>query len=322
MGTWGTALYSDDVACDVRDTYRDLTKVGFRGEELILMLNEQCGASKEDEIVYSLVLADLLWKDGMLTPKIRERALSIIDGESDLARWANDSKARKQRSKALAALRAKLESPQRKAGGANSNRFIDICPWEIGEVIFYPYKDGLVVPLHVQGYFTRFGGRSPVCEVLDWNGSGFPSEGQILKMSTLQSDIPLKSIPRYENHELLAQLEKFKQVNGLPPDFTWREYEEWWLGTSRALVRISEGDRIFRSLNRPGIIKPLQKRFFQQLLVQNCWSLWKDAHLWLSDRFSRYPSRWSEANKRLFSTAGEVSLDPLDSGGRPTDEES
>jgi len=29
MGTWGTALYKDDTACDVRDDYRDILGDGL-----------------------------------------------------------------------------------------------------------------------------------------------------------------------------------------------------------------------------------------------------------------------------------------------------
>ena len=33
MGTWGVDLYSDDIACEVRDEYLEALKVGLSGPE-------------------------------------------------------------------------------------------------------------------------------------------------------------------------------------------------------------------------------------------------------------------------------------------------
>lgn len=85
MGTWGTGLYSDDRAADVRGVYRGLKKLGVFGHELCELLLAQFSLEDQAEPVFWLVLADLLWTDGMLDDEIKRRALEVIDSGSDLA---------------------------------------------------------------------------------------------------------------------------------------------------------------------------------------------------------------------------------------------
>ncbi len=83
MGSWGVGLYQNDVGLDVRDTYRDVRKMGLRGGELagIVLESAAIGAAPEgeDEIVGYLALADLLWRDRMLSDDMRATALRLIE---------------------------------------------------------------------------------------------------------------------------------------------------------------------------------------------------------------------------------------------------
>ena len=82
MGSWGTGLYQSDTGLDVRATYRECKKFGFRGEELAAVVRDTLGLGptpeSEDDILAYLALADLLWKDGMLPKDLRETALRLI----------------------------------------------------------------------------------------------------------------------------------------------------------------------------------------------------------------------------------------------------
>jgi hypothetical protein len=40
MGSWGVGLYQNDVGLDVRGTYRDCRKMGFRGDELAAIVRD------------------------------------------------------------------------------------------------------------------------------------------------------------------------------------------------------------------------------------------------------------------------------------------
>ena len=48
MGTWGTDLYSDDIACEVRDEYLDALKVGLAGPEAAKQVLLRRGSALEN----------------------------------------------------------------------------------------------------------------------------------------------------------------------------------------------------------------------------------------------------------------------------------
>jgi hypothetical protein len=95
MGTWGTAVFSDDTACDVRGSYVDFLGDGLSGPEATKKLLGEWSKSLEDPDeapVFWLALAATQWKHGRLEPHVLQQALNAIDGGSDLARWDVNSK--------------------------------------------------------------------------------------------------------------------------------------------------------------------------------------------------------------------------------------
>src|ERR1044071_4951326 len=110
MGTWGTALYSDDLAADLRDEFRDLIGDGLSSTEAVRKLRTDFSSSLRDAdeaSVFWLALADTGWRIGRLDEQVRQKALSIIDSGQDLRRWEN-SEDRTKREQVLAKLRAQL----------------------------------------------------------------------------------------------------------------------------------------------------------------------------------------------------------------------
>jgi hypothetical protein len=49
MGAWGTAIFSDDLACDVRDAYRDLLVEGHSGQQATKRLIDQFAQEIKDD---------------------------------------------------------------------------------------------------------------------------------------------------------------------------------------------------------------------------------------------------------------------------------
>ncbi len=88
MGTWGVGLYSDDTACDVRDTYRDAIAKGGKNSEVARQIIEQY---YDDETVFWLALVDQQWKKGKVVERVKRKALKIIDSGDDLAIWQQDN---------------------------------------------------------------------------------------------------------------------------------------------------------------------------------------------------------------------------------------
>ena len=78
MGAYGTGLYQDDVAADVRDSYINELKKGRDNEEITEELIEKYAGEindSDDSTVFWLALADTQWKNGRLLEKVKIKAL-------------------------------------------------------------------------------------------------------------------------------------------------------------------------------------------------------------------------------------------------------
>jgi len=176
MGTWGTAIFSDDTACDVRDSYLDLVGDGLTGPEATQKLVNDWSDSLDDpdeSPVFWLALAATQRKCGRLEPQVLEQALEVIDTGADLARWDTGSPDQKKRQTVLEKLRAQLISPQPPEKRI-PKRFRDFNEWEVGDLVAYRLPSGKYLILRVIGHHTDRGGTSPVCELLDWVGHDVP----------------------------------------------------------------------------------------------------------------------------------------------------
>jgi hypothetical protein len=116
MGTWGTGLYSGDFAMDLRSTIGAVARLPFDGDRLVEILCEaEPGAANnsndEEHTIFWLVVADQFARRAIACARVREKALTIIDGGSDLAMHAKLGMSPadlKKRQKALAEVRARL----------------------------------------------------------------------------------------------------------------------------------------------------------------------------------------------------------------------
>jgi hypothetical protein len=176
MGTWGTGLYSDDFAADLRGDFRDLLGEGLAGRDAVDRLMSDYAdslADPDEEPVFWLALADISWKVGRMDERVRENALRIIDEGRDLARWESP-RDRTKREAVLAKLRAQLLSLQ-PAAKRIPKTVKSANEWVVGDVIAFQLRSGRWVPLRVIGHHTDKGGRFAVCELVDWIGETIPS---------------------------------------------------------------------------------------------------------------------------------------------------
>lgn len=113
MGTTSAALFSDDVACDVRDEFIEMFSTCVDATAVTKALIRSWSDSiqdVEDGPIFWLALAATQWKYGCLGEEVRARALQVVDGDLDLKRWEGASVARRRT--VLLSLREKLLSPQ------------------------------------------------------------------------------------------------------------------------------------------------------------------------------------------------------------------
>ena len=184
MGTWGTALFSDDLAADLRSEFRDLIGEGLTTEAAVNRLKTEYKSSLRDpdeESVFWLALADTGWRLGRLDDSVLQNALRVIDSGQDLAKWEHVAD-RKKREQVLAKLRTKLRSPPPPPKPV-AKRIKSANEWRIGEVIGFRLLSGRWVLLRVIGHHEDRGGKSAVCELLNWIGESMNSLPRVEQLS-------------------------------------------------------------------------------------------------------------------------------------------
>src|SRR5579863_5403116 len=95
MGVWGTGIFQDDTASDIREDYRDHLGNGLIGLDATKRILAEYKSSLDDPHeapVVWIALAAVQWKHGRLEPDTLAQALQVIDSGSDLARWSSNTK--------------------------------------------------------------------------------------------------------------------------------------------------------------------------------------------------------------------------------------
>lgn len=183
MGAWGVAIFSDDLAADIRSDFRELIGDGLTPSEATDRLKAEYASSlvDPDEMpVFWIALALAQWKLGRLEERTKEMALQVIDDGTDLARW-NDAKSRVKREVVLAKTRAELLSaspPPKRVPRA----IREANQWHLGETIGFQLLSGKWTMFRVIGHHVDKGGRFAVCELLNWVGEMFPSKDLIAEL--------------------------------------------------------------------------------------------------------------------------------------------
>lgn len=212
MGAWGPAIFSDDVACDVRNSYKELIADGVADEvatdQLVAQwLTDLEQDEDEDAIVFWLALAATQSTLGRLEDRVRDRAVALIDSGRDLDRWEETGLAKK-RQQHLEKLRKKLLGPQPKPKKPRVERFY-VPEFSTGQFIGYRLNSGRLVLFHVEGRNDQ----SCAFTALDWCGDEFPTADEI---GGLPQKTPLNG-PGSRTRPLLFELYTQKR-RGIPHD--------------------------------------------------------------------------------------------------------
>lgn len=111
MGAWGTKLYDNDVALDVKGIYKDKYNKSKDGVTLTKEVFSECSdllTDIEDGPIVFLALADLQMKDKILIEDVKNGALKAMI--VDLENWKGNEEDYKARKKELDKLKTKLEN--------------------------------------------------------------------------------------------------------------------------------------------------------------------------------------------------------------------
>lgn len=185
MSASGAKLFDDDLACDVRDLFRELLGRGktVAKASATLMDNFHDVLGTQEECVFWLALAAVQWEYGMLQPQLLKRALSIVDSGADLERWLDNARLLDERRKVLAFLTERLASPNRKPKRVDRKKRHPLhLEWECGDVIAYQLPSMRFILLRVVAVERNWLQELPTCELLDWNGREIPEPDAIAKL--------------------------------------------------------------------------------------------------------------------------------------------
>ncbi len=188
MGAWGTSLFSDDMACDVRDHYRELLEDGVEDSAATGQTVEKFRAYLEEPDGIALIaLAVTQSKLGRLDADIRDRALAVLDRGADLETWKHDNpKLLPKRRAMLEKARAQLAGPQPLRKRVRPPKRIS-SGLAAGDVLALELP-GRVTLLRVVRVRAHRKGETPVLEELEFDASEVPSRDALERLGPKLTD--------------------------------------------------------------------------------------------------------------------------------------
>jgi len=230
MGAWGTSLYANDYASDIRGDYIDMLRRGKTNDEVVEKLindNQEIMGDDEEEPLFWFALADTLWNYGRLQDSVRDKALYFLDQDGELERWRESGKKQLEAwQRTRAKLKEKLLSPQPPEKKVSPYRFYK-NPWQLGDVYAYQFSSDYSKE---QGYFGQYIVFRKVGDGVEWPGHIIPVVN-FYKM--ISPNIPalddLQNIPLIPQNYYPVALAKYPNAK--------MEYMLMMYGTNRAVPK-------------------------------------------------------------------------------------
>ena len=132
MGAWGAAIFSNDIALDIRREYQALLAFGTPKDEAYQLIKEDYRPTLDD-VNFWFTIATIQHKYGLLLPEVKENTLRLIDSGVDEYIW-HDSGKRAAREKVRQKLKKDLLSPLRTESKVPKPR-IEKARWSEGDII-------------------------------------------------------------------------------------------------------------------------------------------------------------------------------------------
>jgi len=188
LGVWGTGLFSDDVACDIRDHYRQLLEDGAEdGAATRLTLEKFEPYLEESDSIALIAFAVTQSKLGRLEPDVRDRALAFIDSGADLAVWERENpKLLPKRRAVLEKARTQLTGPQPARRRLRPPKR-ELSGLAAGDVLALALPRGVALLRVVRVHAHRLG-ETPVLEELDFDGTEVPARDELERLGAKVND--------------------------------------------------------------------------------------------------------------------------------------
>ncbi len=174
MGAWGTAIFSNDTAADIRGDFRELLEDGVTPDRATQRLIEKGSDSvndPDDGPSFWTGLAAAQMALGVLQPQVRDRAVLLIESGGDLHLWTDPKLAAKRRA-VLDHLRTQLLGPQKSPVKVRRPKRVP-SPVNVGDVFLLMLDDGQRARFRVLSMNEHRMGDFPIVELIDAKGRPF-----------------------------------------------------------------------------------------------------------------------------------------------------
>lgn len=158
LGFWNATLYSNDIACDVRDSYIEFLEKQLSNKDAYKKTYEEyielIGTDEEPLFWYSL--ADTQWKLGRLMPIVKEKALFFIQQKGGLSLWENNLRNVSKWEKEIRKLKIKISSPMPPEKKFPKPIEFTRNPWNTGDIYAYQFHTEKSAELNLFGKYILF----------------------------------------------------------------------------------------------------------------------------------------------------------------------
>lgn len=158
MGIWNTGIFSNDIVCDVRDTYINYLRQQFSNEDAFQKTYAEYMElmQTDQEPIFWYALADIQWSVGRLMPQVRDMALRFIRERGGSSLWEDSPQHISKWDNTLRKLQEKIVAPM-----PTEKRFAKPVefkhnPWNVGDVYAYQFHTGLAADQSLLGKFILF----------------------------------------------------------------------------------------------------------------------------------------------------------------------
>lgn len=158
MGIWNTGLFSNDVACDIKDTYIYFLRQQYSDEDAYQKTYEEYKEiiGTENEPLFWYALADTQWDVGRLMTNVRDMALYFIGEKGGCSLWEDSPKHILKWEGTLQQIEEKINSPMPTEKKFAKPVEFKRNPWNVGDIFAYQFHTKLAKEHGLLGKFILF----------------------------------------------------------------------------------------------------------------------------------------------------------------------
>jgi hypothetical protein len=195
VGYWSIAIFGNDLASDVRATYRELLEDGIPDDQALLKVEQEFAYAADDpdnRAAFWTALAATQMRLGRLDSRVRDQTIAVIDSGGDLHMWEGSDVSR--RKAALTKLRDQLLGPQKRPVRVRPPKR-EPSPVQAGDIFMLGLADGREARFRTLGVHSYRVGDVPIVEMIDEGGR--PYRDGIRALVALRQDVPIRVVGHY-----------------------------------------------------------------------------------------------------------------------------